>query len=127
MSIDHVEGPAPVACTLNMAGRTLRFAEIAALAERAILGHEQDGRTLRLRFAVDVAADLERLVELERKCCSFLEFEMHKGPDAVRLSITAPVEAGEFTPLLYSHFVGQAPAVICGCSASCGCGNASPR
>jgi hypothetical protein len=59
------------------------------------------------------------LVDQERQCCAFLQFDLHQAPDAVHLDITAPAEAGEFAPLLYAHFIGQAALPDCGCNPSC--------
>lgn len=105
MSLEESGESTPVFCTLSAEDLKSRLAEIGALAGRALLSHEQDGRTLRLRYSSDAAEELRRLVDRERQCCAFLEFSMQERPDAVYLSITAPIDAGEFAPLLYSHFI----------------------
>ena len=111
-----------IACTLEAPELKSRFAEIGALAGRALLGYERDGRTLHLRYATDAAVELERLVDQERRCCVFLRFDLHHASDAVHLAITAPESTGEFAPMLYAHLIGQPLAPMSGCNTSCGCG-----
>jgi hypothetical protein len=123
----HADVSVPIACTLEARELRSRFAEISALADHALLHHEQEGRTLHLRYGLGAAAQLERLVARERQCCAFLQFDMHRTPDAVHLNITAPAEAGEFAPLLYAHFVGQAARLDCACGPSCGCSSGGRR
>lgn len=115
----------PIACTLDGHELKARFAEIAALADRALLSHRQNGRTLRLRFAFDAAAQLERLVDQERQC-GFLQFDLRTAADAVLLDITAPAEAGDFAPLLYARFIGQATLSDHGCGPCCAAGRPGP-
>jgi len=115
---------APLACTLGADDLKSRFAEIGALAGRALLGHEQVGRRLQLSCATEAAADLERLVAQEQDCCAFLQFELRREADAIHLAITAPIEAGEFAPLLYAHFVNKAQAQGAECAFSCACASA---
>ena len=114
-----VDPNAPMVCTLGPHDLQRRFAAIRELAHRALLSHEQVGPTLRLRYSATAAAALERLIALERSCCAFLRFELLRHADEVSLDITAPAEAGEFAPLLYAHFVGEASCVLE--SASCKC------
>lgn len=111
-----------IACTLEAPELKSRFAEIGALAGRALLGYERDGRTLHLRYATDAAVELARLVDQERRRCVFLRFDLHHASDAVHLAITAPESTGEFAPMLYAHFIGQPLAPMSGCNTSCGCG-----
>jgi hypothetical protein len=76
----------------------------------------------RCTFAYDLgaAAQVERLVEQERQCCAFLQFDLRRTPNAVHLDITAPAEAGEFAPLRYAYFVGRAARRDCACRPSSG-------
>jgi hypothetical protein len=111
----------PIACTLSGPELKERLAIITALAERALLGHEQQGSTLHLRYAVDAAADLEEVVAAERICCAFLEFDLRPEVDVIHLAITAPAQAGEFAPVLMAHFLGQAGTSQASCTSSCGC------
>jgi hypothetical protein len=74
---------------------------------------------LRLRYLPEAAAQLARIVELERVCCAFLEFDMHATAADVRVAITAPAEAGEAAAWLFAQFLPEGPAPSA--SASCGC------
>jgi hypothetical protein len=123
----HADVSVPIACTLEARELKSRFGEIGALADHALLHHEQDGRTLRLRYGLGAAAQLERLVARERQCCAFLQFDLYRTPDAVHLDITAPAEADEFAPLLYAHFVGRAARLDCACGPSSVCSSGGRR
>jgi hypothetical protein len=116
---------APMACSLSGSEMRDQLAAIAELAQRALQSHEQDGRTLRLRYASDAADELETLVARERECCAFLNFNLVHGPDAVCLAITAPHGAGELASVLTGHFLGKAVPQVAGCHGSCGCGVAA--
>lgn len=115
MNDRHADVSVPITCTLEARELRSRCAEISALADHALLHHEQEGRTLHLRYGLGAAAQLKRLVAQERQCCAFLQIDMHRTPDAVHLDITAPAEAGQFVPLLYGHFVGRAARLDCDC------------
>lgn len=114
-----------LACTLDDPQRLERLETIAALARQTLISHEQDGCTLRLRYASSAAEVWEQLVAQERECCPFLEFDLSQRPDAVHLLITAPSGAEDFTAVLMSHFLGKATVQAGGCSSSCACGAAS--
>lgn len=111
----------PIACTLPAPQMQERLATIAALARRTLISHEQDGRTLRLRYAKEAEDELAQLVAEERVCCSFLDFELLHRPEAVHLLITSPAGAEQFTTVFTSHFLGKVEAPAEGCSASCSC------
>jgi len=123
----HADVSVPIACTLAARELRSRFAEISALADHALLHHEQEGRTLHLRYGLGATAQLGRLVAQERQCCAFLQIDMHGTPDAVHLDITAPAEAGEFAPLLYAQFVGRAARLDCACGPFGGCSSSGGR
>lgn len=116
---------APIACTLPGQQRQERLTSIATLARRALISHEQDGRTLRLRYRKDAASELAGLVAKERVCCYFLEFELVNLPEAVDLLITSPLGAEEATSVFTSHFLGEVEAPVEGCSVPCGCSPAA--
>ena len=113
---------APIACTLPAPEMRDRLAYISEFAQRALLRHEQDGGTLRLRYAVESADELERLVEQERSCCPFLGFDLVRRPDAVYLVITTPVGVETSALGLTAHFVGNVSPQFTDCGPACGCG-----
>ncbi|MED5620226.1 hypothetical protein [Ideonella sp. BN130291] len=110
-----------IACSLPGPDLSTRLEVISQLAQRALLSHEQVGRTLRLRYAQSVAGELQALVSSERECCAFLQFDLVRRADAVHLTITAPPEAGQFAAVLTEHFLGQAATPARACGTSCAC------
>ncbi|SOY44427.1 hypothetical protein [Cupriavidus taiwanensis] len=111
----------PIACTLSEPELRVRLEGITALAQRALLDHELDGPTLRLRYASEVADELERLVEQERECCGFLKFDLVRHPDGVHLAITAPAPVAGCASTLTAHFLGDVSREPTQCSSTCGC------
>lgn len=112
--------PAPIACTLDLQAMGPRLAEISQLTRDHLLSHHMDGRTLRLRYAAAGARELARLVELERLCCAFLDFELTTSTEDVELRITAPEQEGTDAQWLFAQFLPQAsladvPAKASGC------------
>ena len=115
----------PLACTLDGSAPTPRLTEIREFTATNLLSHECAGRTLRLRYRPDCAPRLKRIVELEKVCCAFLDFEVTETPADVSLTITAPSRASEATGWLFSQFLPMTtslPLVAgCGCSPGAGC------
>lgn len=96
----------PIACTLAAGDYRTRLAEIAALSRDALRSVERRGLTLDLRYAPEAAARVRTMVEQERRCCAFLQFELTEGMDEVRLLVTAPPAAGEAVPDLFNELTG---------------------
>ena len=115
-----------IACTLSGPAMKERLATILALAERALIDQQQHGATLRLRYMIEVADELEAIVALERQCCAFLDFALSREAGFVQLVITAPAEAVDFTQTLMSHFAGSTETAG-RCGTACSCEAASPR
>ena len=99
----------PIACTLSPSDYRIRLAEIAALSRDALRHVERRGLTLDLRYAPEAAAGVRRLVDQERRCCAFLQFELHEGADEVRLLVTAPPAAADAVPDLLAALTGHHP------------------
>lgn len=97
----------PIACTLSAADYRSRLSEIAALGRDALRHVERRGLTLDLRYAPEAAARVRRLVEQERQCCAFLQFDLRESVDEVRLVVTAPPEAAAVVPELLSELTGR--------------------
>jgi len=97
----------PIACTLSATDYRARLAEIAALSRDALRHAEQHGLTLDLRYAPEAAARVRRLVEQERACCAFLQFELQENADEVRLLVTAPPAAADAVPDLLAELTGR--------------------
>lgn len=108
-------------CLLSRRILQQRLTRIQRLADQHLLGQEQDGLSLRLRYATAAEAELTDLVSAERDCCGFLDFRLRPGPHDVELTITAADDQDTFTQTLFDHFRGAAP-MKSGCgAASCGC------
>lgn len=95
-----------MACSLEGAELGERLAEIGALGGEALLESERrDGHEL-LWFRADpeVRARLERVVEAERRCCAFLDFDLGEDGGRLRLTISAPPEGEAFSAGLAEAF-----------------------
>jgi hypothetical protein len=96
----------PIACTLSPADYRRRLAEIAALSRDALRRVERRDLTLDLCYAPEAADRVRQLVEQERLCCAFLQFELHEEVDEVRLLVTIPPAAAEAVPELLTELTG---------------------
>jgi len=97
----------PIACTLSATDYRTRLAEIAALSREALRRVERRGLTLDLRYAPEAVERVRRLVEQERTCCAFLQFELQEGADEVRLLVTAPAAAADAVPDFLAELTGR--------------------
>jgi hypothetical protein len=97
----------PIACTLSAADYRARLAEIAALARDALRHVERRSLTLDLRYAPEAAARVRQLVEQERACCAFLQFDLRESAHEVRLLVTAPPAAADAVPDLLMELTGR--------------------
>jgi len=97
--------PAPLACTLNFQAMAPRLAEIRQLTREHLRSHCLDGRTLRLNYDALAADRVARIVELERLCCAFLDFELSVSHSGVELTISAPEREGIDEKWLFGQFM----------------------
>jgi hypothetical protein len=97
----------PIACTLSATDYRDRLAQIAALSRDALRHVERRGLTLDLRYAPEAAARVRQLVEQERTCCAFLQFDLQESADEVRLLVTAPPAAADAVPDLLLELTGR--------------------
>ena len=74
---------------------TAREGEWRALLEDALLERRQIPRGVALRLTPDsnVIAEIARLIELERQCCSWIDWKITEG-DSVLVEATSPDDAG---------------------------------
>jgi hypothetical protein len=82
----------PIACSLSAAELPTRQAEIRALGHDGLISVEQEEGRAVLHFgpAAELRERINRFVEAERECCSFLHFRVEEEEDGRRLTITAP-------------------------------------
>jgi hypothetical protein len=85
----------PSTCSLDSAGQEERFGEFAELACVALVeaSRTRDGARLLLRHDPSVQASLQRLIEAERRCCSFLEFAVEVRDSGIRVDVSGPPSA----------------------------------
>lgn len=86
------EGDQPLACSLDGAEREERGRHLRVLSDGALVGRSRDGGELELRFRRDdgVRASVEEFVELESRCCPFLDFALRDEPAELVLRIAGP-------------------------------------
>lgn len=102
-----MDADVPIACTLSPSDYRARLAQIASLSRTALRQVGRDGLTLILRYAPEAAADVRQLVDQERRCCAFLQFDLQETADEVRLLVTAPAAAAEAVPELLLELTGH--------------------
>jgi hypothetical protein len=85
----------PNTCSLDSAGQEKRFGEFAELASVALVDavRTPDGARLQLRRDDSVEASLRRLIEAERRCCSFLEFAVDLRCAGILVEVSGPPSA----------------------------------
>src|SRR5215218_5664934 len=84
-----------IACSLDPEDQEKRFEEFADFASTTLLAatRTRRGACLELRRSETTQASLRRLIEAERRCCSFLEFGVETGDDAIRVDVSGPPAA----------------------------------
>src|SRR5262245_6405588 len=80
------------ACTLDASGRAQRGDEWRALGRDALIDvHEEGGVvTSSWRRDTEIERRLEELVDAERICCSFLDFDLDRQEDTLVLRVASP-------------------------------------
>jgi hypothetical protein len=119
----HSREQVPVACTLDMQSMGPRVGEIQRLTREHLRAHRVEGRTLRLTYGPEAASEVARIVELERVCCAFLDFDLNESADVVELSIAAPEQDGSDAQWLFAQFLPAAalPGVPATRASDCAC------
>lgn len=111
--------PAPH-CTLEFSEMTARLERLRRLAENSLTSHELRAGVLRLTYCAEAAAEVKAVVELERACCGFLDFDVKEGASSITLTITAPAPFGETTAWLFAQFLPATLTCEAGpCQACC--------
>ena len=85
----------PIACTLSTAELQERKAAIFASLRNAVLGTSRIPGGYRYEFSYHPVTlrGLCRMVELERQCCRFLNFDLTENEKTIRLDVSGPPEA----------------------------------
>lgn len=112
-----------IACTLEGDDLAARVARLRAFTAENLEAHRLDGRVLSLRYRLDAESELRRIVELERACCAFLQFDVQAAPNAVQLTITAPDSAGDAAAWLFDQFLPEQRPISLVTGRDCGSAN----
>lgn len=100
---------APIACTLRAGDFKARLASIAA-------GHDRNDLTLVLRYDRTAAVRVHEMVQRERECCAFLDFDISEDAGSVAVRVSASEQARVAAQTLFEQFLsGRADASACGC------------
>lgn len=91
-------------CTLSGAELEERIARIRSELAPHATARARRAASLVVRFPASLRERLEHLVELERRCCGHLSFELRSDADALALEITSrsgePAELDAFDLLV---------------------------
>jgi hypothetical protein len=116
----------PIACTLDPTTMADRLCRIKALTDTSLITQDLRGDQLRLVYRLSAADEVRAVVELERSCCGFLDFDVREIGRSVVLTISAPVRAQDAAAWLFAQFLPsggeQAPKQSCGCGSERVCG-----
>jgi hypothetical protein len=84
--------PLPIACSLGASDLQARLRELGAFGRANLIERAagDDGPHLRFRRTPEAEARLRSIIEAERRCCPFLDFDLVEDDDALELRITAP-------------------------------------
>lgn len=101
--MDHADIPFPN-CSLDGRALQQRIAAIANLNRRALVRLSRSGRSLVLNYRADALPDIQGMVADEKKCCSFLNFDVTTTPAGIELTITVPEDQADNADVLLSPF-----------------------
>jgi hypothetical protein len=101
VSTTESEPAPPIACSLSAADLADRGDEWGELLTHALVSARRTPSGVTLTVQPGAAAELARLVELERTCCPWMRFDFER-PEAV--AITA---SGAGVEVLYRMFLAQ--------------------
>jgi len=90
-----VQNNSQLACTLTNSEKRERLSLIRKKLSTHLLDKlELDaGYAFHFSSSLELRADIELLVELEKQCCAFLDFDLSERDDRFVLSVTGPVSA----------------------------------
>jgi hypothetical protein len=95
----------PIACSLDAAALADRTERWRALAQSAMIAAESTptGARQRYRAADGVETELRELIELEGRCCAFLDLRLDTSGHELVLEVTGPPEAKEIIAAFAAH------------------------
>jgi hypothetical protein len=101
---DPNDAAPPIACSLSPGELVERGDDWSALLSRALVSADRIASGVRLTVRPAAAAELARLVDLERGCCPWMSFDFER-PETV--AVTA---SGEGVEVLALMFLGRTPS-----------------
>ncbi len=98
----------PIACTLQAGDLKARLESIAELNMSALLADHRDDLRLELTYAGSARDLVRAMVEGERACCAFLDFNVSETDDTVKVVVVAPEAAREAAETVFGQFRSRA-------------------
>jgi hypothetical protein len=96
----------PIACALTDGELRLRRKDYLDKIADSLIDFEELGNGFKYRFPSEksILLDLVNIIDLERKCCPFLDFKLifEAGSDFVLLELTGAESAKEMIKLLFA-------------------------
>jgi hypothetical protein len=100
----------PIACTLAPGAFRRRVEKIRNLAAESLREARCDGRSLHLTYDASAARRVHEMVDGERACCAFLDFDLREDARRIYLTITAQEDAGQAADELFKYFAPELAA-----------------
>ena len=100
----------PIACTLPPGAFKRRLEKIRNLAAESLREARCDGRSLHLIYDASAARHVREMVDRERACCAFLDFDLREDARRIYLTITALEDAGQAADELLRYFAPELAA-----------------
>ena len=94
----------PIACSLSADELAERLDAMGAVGRTGLLAANREGARAVLHFRPAARDEVAAIVAAEAECCAFLTMELRDEPDAVVLTIEAPVDAEPVLAELVSAF-----------------------
>src|SRR6186713_1755599 len=95
----------PVACTLQLKDLKERQAWIRRVTDESLLSHRLHANSLTLVYRRAALEHIHAIVQKERVCCAFLDFDVQARAQDVVLTITSPPEVRESARWLFAQFL----------------------
>lgn len=98
-----------LACSLEFSEMGPRLERLRHLTDSGLISHERRGNALHLAYRPEVSGEVKAIVELERDCCRFLDFDVQESSSGAKVTITAPDTLGDAAKWLFSQFLPTQP------------------
>jgi hypothetical protein len=98
-------------CSLGVRERNARGRELRRIATGSLRLRSRDSSGVRLEYwpSMETEAALRELIERERECCPFLDFELSDGAGRLSLQISGSPSA---TAVLEAIYETSVPAAV---------------